>query len=201
MAHSVSVPPSPTTKALGALGILGGALLLAAWWTPFLPWDHDTFNLRLIVFNLGAIAIAIAVHRRQVSVSRRLSTLSVAAVILANGWYLVMILLGHGRPVFPEPDPEFRRIFFYAAMALWLSDAVFGAVAFRLGAVSRIGAASLAVGSFLAGSFLDLGGSSSPLADLIEALSLVGIFLVGVGWIGLGVDVATKRRPIPSPTS
>ena len=199
VAQSLSAQPSLAMRALGLLGIIGGTLLLASFFAPFIPWDLLTYSLRLVLFNVGAIAIAVAVHRRQVSVGRTWSPIAVAAVILANAWYIVMTLLGLGRPVFPEPDPEFRQIFVYAAMALWLSDAAFGAVALRLRTVSRVGALALTVGSALLVISLSLGGPDGPLAGLIWPLSLVGVFLVGVGWIWLGVDVVTKRRPIPSP--
>jgi hypothetical protein len=194
VAHSLSTPPSIATRALGVLGILGGAMLLAAW-IPDLPWSHEAFNLRLVLFNLGAIAIAIAVHRRQSGVSRRLSLATAVPAILANAWYLVMVLLSIGRPVFPEADPGFRSIFFYAAIILWLSDAGFGLGALRIGGVSRWASLTLTIGSLLALFGIDrLGFTTGPLAWLIQPLALLGVFLVGVGWIWLGFDVATHRR-------
>ena len=195
MAHSLSAPPSATSRILGVLGIAGGALLIAAL-IPNLPWTHDTFNLRLVLFNAGAIAIVIAVHRRQATISRRLSLAACAPSVLANAWYLTMVVLSIGRPVFPEPDPEFRNVFFYAALALWLSDAFFGAVALKIGAVTRWGALALMVGALLALVGPDrLGFSTGPLAAVVVPLALSGVFLVGVGWIWLGIDVATRRRP------
>ena len=54
---------SASSRLLGLVGILGGVMLLAA----FLPFDFASgFNvLRIGLFNVGAMAIVIAVHRRQ----------------------------------------------------------------------------------------------------------------------------------------
>jgi hypothetical protein len=38
-----------------------------------------------------------------------------------------------------------------------------------------------------------LGFTTGPFATLIEPLALGGIALVGIGWILLGFDVATRR--------
>ena len=189
-------PPTAASRALGILGILGGAMLLAIW-VPDFPWGADLLNpLRLVLFNAGAIAIVIAVHRRQAATSRRLSLAAAVPAILANSWYLAMIILSIGRPQFPEPDPGFRPIFFYAALALWLTDATFGLVALRIGAVSRWAALALVVGSLLALTGVGgLGFTTGPLASIMEPLAIFGVALVGLGWILLGIDVATRRRP------
>jgi hypothetical protein len=199
VARSLSAPPTATSRLMGALGIAGGALLLAAW-IPAIPWGVYGFNLRLILFNVGAIAIVAAVHRRQAPIARRLSYVGAIPAIAANAWYLVMILLATGRPVFPEPDPDFRLVFFWAGVALWLSDALFGIVALRIGVVTRWGALALTVGALLAGPGMDrLGFTTGPFSSLMVPLALSGIFLVGVGWIWLGIDVATRRRPTKVP--
>jgi hypothetical protein len=201
VAHTLAAPPSAANRMLGILGILGGVVLVAAF-IPNLPWGNALFTLRLVLFNAGAMAIVFAVHRRQAVIARRLSFLAAAPAILANAWYLVMVILSIGRPQFPEPDPEFRPIFFYAALALWLTDAAFGFVALRLGVVSRWGALALAIGSLLALTGVGgLGFTTGPFAAIIEPLSLVGIALVGIGWVLLGIDVATRRRPVPASTS
>jgi len=188
------------TRMLGVLGILGGLALVIAF-VPALPWTHELFNLRLVLFNVGAIAVVIAVHRRQVSSHPRLSLATAVPVTLANAWYLVMIIASIGRSVFPEADPSFRQVFFYTAMALWLADAAFGFAAWRIGAVTRWGALALGVGSLLAGS--GIGGlwfTTGPLSALLGPASLVGIGLVGIGWILLGADVAMGRRGVqPGP--
>jgi hypothetical protein len=196
VAHSLSRPPTHTMRALGILGILGGAFILSAW-VPNLPWTHELFNLRVVVFNVGVIAIVVAVHRRQAVVARTLSLAVTVPAVIANAWYAVMIVLSLERPRFPEPDPEFRQVFFWVAIALWLTDAAFGFVAWRIGAVSRVGALFVAVGSLM--SMTGVGGlglTTGPIAPLIVQISPFGVAVLGVGWVLLGLDVARHRRPI-----
>jgi hypothetical protein len=203
LAHSLAEPPSIATRALGVLGIVGGLVLISVW-VPNLPWTWELFNLRLVLFNAGAIAIALAVHRRQARRSPLLSSAAATAVIVANAWYVVMVLLSIGRPIYPEPDPQFRLVFFYAAMALWVSDAAFGLVALRLGVISRWAAAALMIGSILALSGVDrLGLVTGPFAGIVTPLSQVGIALNGLAWIALGLGLFRPQRiPIgPAPTS
>lgn len=197
--HSLATSPSPWSRILGIFGVLGGLVVIAAF-IPNLPWGHELFNLRLVVFNAGAIAVVFAVHHRQVAIGRGLSLAAAVPAIIANVWYLVMVILSIGRPQFPEPDPEFRPFLFYAAIALWLTDATFGFVAAGLGAVSRGAALALGSGSLLA--LMGVGGlgfTTGPYARVIEPLSLVGIGLVGIGWVLLGIDVATRRRVVAGP--
>lgn len=197
MAHSLTEAPSITARTLGIVGVLGGLVLLAGF-IPNLPWGSNGFVLRLLLFNLGAIAIGIAVHVRQTSTWPRLSLAATAPMILANAWYLVMSVLSIGRPVYPEPDADFRPIYFYAGIAMWLTDAIFGLVAFRLGVVSRIAALVLAVGAIVGGSGIGgLAGTFPWLSGIVAFLApfqLWGIVLVGAGWILLGIDVAFRRR-------
>jgi hypothetical protein len=188
-------PPTASSRVLGVLGIIGGLVLIAAF-IPDLPWSNASFNLRLVLFNAGAIAVVLAVHRRQAVISRRLSFVATVPAFIANAWYLVMVILSIGRPQFPEPDPEFRPIFFYAAIALWLTDAVFGFVAARIGVVWWWAALALGIGSLLALTGVGgLGFTTGPFATIVEPLALWGIVLVGIGWVLLGVDIATRSRP------
>jgi hypothetical protein len=192
VAHSLSVPPSAATKVLGVLGIVGGLFLVAAFVVEIAP---EVNFVRLVLFNVGAIAIVVAVTRRPARVSRMLSIASAVPAIVANAWYLGMLILAIGRPVYPEPDPEFRPIFFYAGIALWLTDAAFGAVALRIGVVWRWAALALTIGSLLA--FTGIGGlgfTTGPFGAIVVPLTLTGVGLVGLGWILLGLDVATRRR-------
>jgi hypothetical protein len=203
MAHSLGEPPSMAARALGILGIVGGFVLILAY-VPNVPWTWEFFNLRLVLFNAGAIAIGLAIHQRQAFRSPRLSLAASAPMILANAAYLVMVILSIGRPVYPEPDPQFRHIFFYAAIALWLSDAVFGLVALRLGVVSRWAAAALMVGSL--GALSGVGGLGlidGPFAAIVFPFSQVGLVLNGLAWIALGLGLFRPQRiPIdPAPTS
>jgi len=203
LAPSLAEPSLIWTPAAGILGIAGGLVLVSAW-VPNLPWTWELFNLRLVLFNAGAIAIALAVHRLQPRRPPRRSLVAATAVILANAWYLVMIILSIGRPIYPEPDPEFRLVMFYAGLAMWLSDAAFGLVALRFGAVSRWAAAALMVGSLLALSGMDrLELVRGALAWIFVPLSQVGIALNGLAWIALGLGLLRLQRlPIdPAATS
>jgi len=199
VAHSLTRPASAATKALGVVGILGGLILVAGYF-PSIDW-HGLFILRLLLFNAGTIAIVIAVHRRQAVRSRYLSLATAALAALGNAWYGVFIILAIGRPEFPEPDPVFRPLFFAAAIVMWLGDAIFALVALRLGAVSRWASLAVAVGTLVA--FLAMGGLGENfpwLVGLIELTAPVhwwGVALAGLGWILLGLDVATRRRPRP----
>jgi hypothetical protein len=185
-------PTPPAVRGLGLLGVVGGVVLLAA----FVVDIPAELNLvRLILFNLGSIAIALAVHWRQASRAPRLSLVVASAVIVANTWYLAMLLLGIGRPVFPEPDPEFRRIMFYAGAAMWLSDAAFGLVAFRLRAVPRWAGLGLAIGTALG--FLGMGNLELVSGDFgwfFTPLALGGIGLGGIAWILLGASLMLPRQ-------
>jgi hypothetical protein len=194
VAHSLTASPSASTRLLGSIGVIGGLLLVAAL-VPGLPWTQELFQLRLLAFNAGAIAIAIAVHRRQAPVARRASIAVAGAVVLANACYLAMVVLSVGRPVAPDPDPEFRLVLFFAGVAMWWADAAFGLVSWRLGVVTRWGALALAIGSALAFLGMDrLELVRGELAWLIGPIALLGIALNGLGWILLGLDLALRRR-------
>ncbi len=190
--HSLAASPSTSSRMLGLVGILGGAFLLAAFVIDIAPG----FNvLRIVLFNVGAMAIVIAVHRRQASASHRLALAAAAPAVLANAWYLAMVLLSIGRPQPPEGDSDFRLVSFFAGVAMWLTDAAFGLVTLRLGAVARWGALALAIGSVLAFTGMDrLALTSRDNPTIFGPLSLAGMALSGIGWILLGLDIATRRR-------
>jgi hypothetical protein len=193
VAHSLATTsPSTASRVLGLAGILGGAVLLVVFVVDISP---ELNFVRLVLFNVGAMAIVIAVHRRQASVAPALALSAAVAALLANAWNLAMLLLSTGRPQPPEGDPDFRLVFFFAATAMWLTNAAFGLVTLRLGVVSRWGALALAIGSVLAIAGMDrLGLTSSANPTIFEAVAIAGIGLTGIGWILLGLDVATRRR-------
>lgn len=194
VAHSLAQPPSMVNRLLGALGILGGALLVAAL-IPNLPWSWVVFNLRLVLFGGGAIAIVVAVLRLHPDRWRWPSLLVGVPTIVANAWHLVMSVMFVTRPQPPEPDPEFRPIYALAATAMWLTNATFGLVALRVGVVTRWGSLALTAGSLLALTGVGgLGFTRGPQADLVATLTTAGVVLVGVAWIILGLDVAFRRR-------
>jgi hypothetical protein len=194
-------PPTAAARALGAAGVLGGLLLLAVFFTDIRP---DLNWVRLVLFNVGAIAIGIALARRAMT-PRAAVVLTASAVILANTMHLAMTVLSLGveRPF----AGDFGFVFFLITAAMWLFDAAFGAVlASRRGRTAglggRLAAVALAFGSLLAIIGMDRIGLVSPDRDSIfKTLALVGIFLNGLAWIVLGLDVALGRRALPSSTT
>jgi hypothetical protein len=61
-----------------------------------------------------------------------------------------------------------------------------------------LGALALAIGSLLAVTGMDrLEWTTRDNPTIFLPLSLAGIALNGLGWILLGIDVATRRRPAP----
>jgi hypothetical protein len=193
VAHSLATSPSTSSRVLGLVGVLGGAVLLAAFVVDIAP-DLNVF--RLVLFNAGAMAIVLAVHRRQAWAGPRLALLAAVPAFLANAWYLGMVLLAVGRPQPPLEDSDFRLVWFFAGVAMWLTDAAFGLVSLRLGVVTRWGALALTIGSVLAITGIDrLGLTSTANPTIFGSLSLAGVVLNGIGWILLGLDVALRWRP------
>ena len=188
VAHSLSsAPPSTSSRLLGLAGILGGAVLLVVFIVDISP---ELNAARIYLFLVGAMAIVIGVHRRQASVAPLLALLGAVPALLTNAWYVVMMILATDRP---QPFAgDFGFVFFAAAVAMSLTGATFGLVTLRLGVVTRWGALALAIGSILAVTGIDRLGLTST---IFGPLSQVGIVLSGIGWILLGLDVATRRRP------
>ena len=89
----------------------------------------------------------------------------------------------------------FGLVFFFAAVAMRFTDAAFALVTLRLGVVPRWGPLALAIGSVLALTGLDrLALTSRDNPTIFGPLALTGIALNGIGWILLGIDVATHER-------
>ena len=190
MTHALAPSPATTIRVLGLAGILGGAVLLAAFVVEIPAGLNDG---RLILFTLGAMTIVVAVHRRQATVAPRLSLAVAAAAILTNAWSLSMIVFARGQE---HPfGGDFGLVFFYAFLAMWLADAAFGFVALRIGVVTRWGAFALAIGSLLAILGMDrLGLSSAADITIFGRLGLIGVALNGLGWILLGLDLVMRTR-------
>lgn len=193
VAHSMTIAPTPASRVLGLLGVIGGAVLLVGFLG--ITFTPDQFNLRLVLFNVGAIAIALAVHVRQAGAGRLLSLSAAIPVIVTNALYLILIVRAVGQPG-EISRGDYGLLFNYAAGAMWLSDAWFGAVAFRLGVVSRIAALALIVGSFFAFIGMGIFGLVTS-GTAFETLVLAGIAVHGLAWILLGLDVALRRRQAP----
>jgi len=188
VARLFDVSTSALNLALGLVGILGGSVLLAAF---VVEIDPDLNPVRLVLFNAGAIAIVVAVHRRQAGVSPRLALLAAVPAILANTWYLAMTAFATGRA---QPFAgEFGLVYFYAGLAMWLTDAVFGLVTLRLGVASRWAALALTIGSVLAITGIDrLGLTSLDNSTIFGPLALTGVALNGIGWILLAIEVGVR---------
>ncbi len=69
MATSHSDLPAVAVRVLGGVGVLGGAVLLAA----FVGFPAELNPLRPIFWNLGAIAVAVAAYGPHAAISRRLA--------------------------------------------------------------------------------------------------------------------------------
>jgi hypothetical protein len=186
--------PSAGARALGAAGVLGGLVLLAAFVTEIRP---DLNWVRLVLFNVGAMAIGTAMARRATH-PRGAVVVTAGAVLLANAMQLGMTVLSLGveRPF----AGDFGLVFFLISAAMWLGDAMFGAVLasrsdLTAGLAGRLGAVALAVGSLLAIIGMDRIGLVTPDRDsTFKTLALAGIFLNGLSWIVLGLDVVRGGR-------
>lgn len=196
VAHSMTLAPTPAARLLGLLGVVGGAFLLLGY-INLDAWTPDLFNLRLLVFNLGAIAIAIGVHLRQAHAGRLLSLSGAVPVVIANAIYLVFTLFLVAKPgQLGGGDYQPVVLFFLSAAAMWLSDAWFGLVTFRLGVLNRLSALALFIGSTAA--FLGMGNFGlAPRDSVLEKVILIGVALHGFAWVLLGLELALKRRPAP----
>lgn len=188
------VAPSRSSRLLGLLGIVGGLWLLSAWFVFF----SEAVNVaRLVVFNLGAIAIAIGVTRTWSDRLLGRGRAATAAVVLANVAYAASIVLTmEGRPrVFGDND---AFVWMIVGVALWLADGFFGLVATRLPGLAKIGGAALVAGSLSA---LGVGGLvfvEPGVMNFFGNLALAGAFLNGVGWILLGLAL-NRRRVMEAP--
>jgi hypothetical protein len=181
MAHSLSSAPSTMSRVLGAAGIIAGLVILAAY---VIDLPSGVFRDRLIVFGIGVIAIGIGVHRRQASHAPAASLAATVVLSVVVVSFLVTV-------VFLEPS---NIASFWSGVALWLGTAAFGVVTVWIGAASRIGGLSVAIGSLLTLTGIDrLGLVSEAVPTIFNALSQVGIVTMAIGWILLGLDLATRR--------
>jgi hypothetical protein len=199
LASTLLASPARSSRLLGLVGILGGVVLVAAF-LPNLPWDWELFNLRLLLFNLGAMAIVVAVQRSLTPGSGRLALVPAVVTVVANAWFGVMVVASIGHPQPPAADVDLRFVAFLAAAAMWLADAAYGFLILRTGSLTRWGALALAIGSLLAFTGMDrLGLTSSANPTIFGPLSLLGLAMNGSGWILLGIDLARGRRSAAAP--
>ena len=193
VAQSMTIAPSPAGRLLGLLGVLGGAFLLLGY-INLDEWTPDLFNLRLLLFNLGAIAVGLAVYPRHALVSRPLALVSTIPVVAANAAYLLFTLKLVAQPGELGPgDYQPVGLFILTAAAMWLADAWFGLVALRVGVLNRWSALALLVGSIAA--FVGMSNFGlAPAGSLSEKVILAGVALHGLAWVLLGLEVALRRR-------
>jgi hypothetical protein len=183
--------PSAAARLAGVAGVVGGILLLLAFVTEIPPWLND---VRLTLFFVGAMAVAAATYPPLARTGLGLARVAVGLVLVANAWGLAMGAISAAFSI-PVGPGTFGVIYFWAGLAWWLADALFGFVALRLGGWARIGAAALAVGSLLAILGMDrLGLTSSANPTIFGTLALIGIALNGLGWIALGLWLVSRRE-------
>jgi hypothetical protein len=187
VAHSLTTAPSMTSRILGLAGIAAGLAILIGY---VVDLPSGVFRDRLIVFAVGVMAVGIGVHRRQ-SLPAPMPSLVATGVLLGASAFFVLTVI-----YFSPPIPAAL----WSTVGLWLASAAFGGAAAVIGAVSRIGALAVAVGSLLALTGIDrLGLVSESAPTIFNTLSQVGIVAMAAGWIVLGLDVAL-RRVTPQPT-
>jgi len=197
--------PTRTTRLLGALGVAGGLVLLWAF-ISLNPFGDRSINLvRLAIFSLGGVAIALALHGRLAAVSPRLAAFVTAGVLVSGVWNMVWAGAAIGQEN-PYAD-AFGGIGIVGAWVGWIVQAVYGAVLFRLvratpgmtdrvRTVMRIAALALVVGGPLA----FFGTNDRELANwqengwIFTTVGQIGLILTGAGWIMLGAVLAFAGR-------
>jgi len=184
MAHSLTSSPPVEARVLGIAGLIAGFVILLVY---VVELPQDLYPLRLVVFSLGVIGIGIGVHRRQAASAPEASSVATVALVLAAAFFLATVLWA------PPPG----MLAFWSGVALWLACMLFGAVCAWVKAVNRWGAVAVAVGSLLTLTGIDqLGLVSADAPTIFNTLAQVGIVTMGIGWILLGVDVATRRATV-----
>jgi hypothetical protein len=175
-------------RVLGVMGIVGGVALLAAFVID-IPADQNIF--RLVLYLLGAISVVVALQQRQGAMSSTVTRAVAIAAVVANASVLLREVLPYG-PWHPFAGDN-GLVLFYAAIAMWVTDAAFGLVILRRATVTRFGGIALAVGSVLALTGIDrLGLTSDANPTIFGPMALMGVAANGLGWILLGLDVVLR---------
>jgi hypothetical protein len=197
--QSLEEAPSGVRRLLGIVGVLGGLGILAVFVASelifeTLPW---LITVRIVLFNIGAIAVILGLRASAPAGSlSRAGTLIFAAAAVSNAWYAGMTML----PVIgwaPFAGDHYVTLFL-AGVSMWVSDTAFGLVVARRGGRLRVAGLALAVGSVLALLGMDrFGLVDGDFSGLFVPLALGGQGIGGIAWVLLGLDVATRRRPLP----
>jgi hypothetical protein len=207
MAQSLATfEPTRGMRLLGMLAMIGGILLIGVFfWTGLFAGPDNT--IRLVLFALAGPAIGLALYQRQAVVAPRLALVATAAVVIAGLWYTTTNILALNAP---RPWAGAGGVVYsLSSLSLWLSAAVFGAIALRIGAIwrgmtrwfaatARIAAVVLVVGGPLSGLGDDRWGltDNADYGAVITQAALLGVFLTGAGWALLGaVLMLAGRRP------
>lgn len=199
VAHSATSVPSFSARALGIAGVLAGLVLIV----PYVVTIDDVwYPPRIMLFNAFVMALVLGLHRRQAARSPRLALAAGALVIIANGWYLGLVMLGvQDVNLF---GTELGIVLFVSGVALWAAAAAYGAASLAIGAFSRWGPILLVIGSALAVTGIDrFGLTHGDLRAVFDPLSQIGAVLHGVGWIILGAELGLRasRRSAPTPSA
>jgi hypothetical protein len=196
MARTNVFAPTPITRLLGLVGVIGGSLLLWAF-ISFEPFEERTANtVRLLLFVLGGAAVALAFYGRLAPAAPRLTLAITGAVVFAAAAYAAWLLLALG--IERAFQGTFGALNFIANIALWLSAALYGAgllwtrAAWR--GMTRWPALATKVGAILLlGSMFGWLGDdrlglvdAEPFGAIWSAVALFGVALNGAGWIALG---------------
>lgn len=195
---------TPTMRLLGLLAIVGGLVLVGVFfWAGLFVGPLNT--IRLVLFALAGVAVALAFHRQQSAVAPRLATVATAAVVLAGMWYLTSNIVALNWP--RSSVGVGGLLYSLSSLSLWLSAGLYGAISLRTGAagrgmrrwiaaIGRMAALVLAIGGPLAALGDDRWGltDNEALGDLLVQATLLGVFLTGTGWGLLGAVLAFGGR-------
>ena len=195
-------PTRTTMRLLGIVRVVGGVLLLWAYfsWAPFVARSSHT--VRLVLFALAGAAVGLAFHRRQSAVAPRLALVATSVVVLAGLWYATSNILALNLP--RSWVGVGGLLYSLSSLAIWLSAALFGLISLRIGAVWHGMTRWFAATARIALLILAIGGPLAVLGDdrwglgrhetygaLITQATLLGIFLTGAGWALLGAVLVT----------
>jgi len=205
MAQSLATfEPTRSMRLLGTLAMIGGLLLIGVYfWTGLFAGPDNI--IRLVLFALAGPAVSLALYRRQAAVAPQLALVATAIVVIAGLWYVTsnVFALNAARP-WAGPG---GLVYSLSSMSLFLSAAVFGVSALRIGAAWRGMTRWIAAIARIAAVILVIGGPLGALGDdrwgftdnaefgaVITQVALLGVFLTGAGWALLGAILVFGGR-------
>jgi hypothetical protein len=213
MAQSLaSFEPTRSMRLLGLVGVAGGVVLLWAF-ISLNPFGDQSVNfVRLSLFWLGGMAIALALYGRLAAASPRLAALTTAAVLVSGVWNALWAGLAISQEN-PYAD-AFGGIGIVGGIVAWIVQAAYGVALLRMASampgmnrhvrtVSRIAALALVLGGPLA--FLGIndrelanwqGFEATTMPFILTRLGQIGLILTGAGWIMLGTLLVLAGRRV-----